>query len=126
MKLMHKIRIAVPSENPGGLNAQRSGHFGRCDVFTIVDIEKNKIVEVTALPNVEHSEGGCLVPVNLLYNEGVNAIIVGGMGMRPLMGFRNAEIKVYLGEGLTVEDSINGFMEDKLKLMTDEYVCGGH
>ncbi|KUO48933.1 MAG: dinitrogenase iron-molybdenum cofactor biosynthesis protein [Desulfitibacter sp. BRH_c19] len=123
---MSKNRIAIPSENPGGLKAQRSGHFGRCDVFTIIDIEQGVIKDVHAISNVDHTEGGCLVPVNLLAEQGVNGIIVSGMGLRPLMGFKNAGIKVYLGEGVTVEDSINGLLQDKLSMMTEEYVCGGH
>ena len=32
------IRIAVPSEAPGGLAAPRSGHFGRAECFTMVDL----------------------------------------------------------------------------------------
>ena len=30
--------LAVPSNGAGGLEAERSGHFGRCDCFTIVEI----------------------------------------------------------------------------------------
>lgn len=123
---MSKNRIAVPSVNPGGLDAPRSGHFGRCDLFTIIDIEDGKIADIQTVQNVEHSEGGCLVPVNLLAKEGVDAIIVGGMGLRPLMGFKNAGIKVYLGEGAIVKDSIHGFMENRLNIMTEDFVCGGH
>ncbi|MEW6623187.1 MAG: NifB/NifX family molybdenum-iron cluster-binding protein [Bacillota bacterium] len=123
---MSKTRIAVPSMFPGGLKAQRSGHFGRCDVFTVIDIDDDIIVDVSILNNIEHSEGGCLVPVNLLANHNVNSIIVGGMGMRPLMGFKEAGINVYLGDGITVEDAVNSFLKDQLDLMTTDHVCGGH
>ena len=119
-------RIAVPSMIPGGLKAQRSGHFGRCDMFTLVDIEDGKIINVNKASNVEHSEGGCLVPVNLLAGFDVNVIVVGGMGMRPLLGFKDAGIKVYLGTGDTVEDCITGYIEGKLAPMGEESVCGGH
>ena len=36
-----------------------------------------------------------MVPVNLLAQHKVNALIVGGIGMRPLMGFKQAGIDVY-------------------------------
>ena len=39
---MKKGRIAVPSIDEGGLNGQRSGHFGHCDVFTLVDVWKEE------------------------------------------------------------------------------------
>jgi len=76
----------MPKEQ-GGLGGVRSGHFGHCDVFTLVDVEDGKIKEVTTLPNQEHAQGGCMIPVNLLSENNVNALIVGGIGMRPLMGF---------------------------------------
>lgn len=121
-----KTRVAVPSMNPGGLKAQRSGHFGRCDVFTVADIEDGKIVNVETISNVDHSEGGCLVPVNLLTRNNVDAIVVGGMGLRPLLGFKKAGIKVYLGEGFYVEEAIQGYLDNRLNIMTEEFVCGGH
>lgn len=42
------MKIAIPSNSPGGLEADRSDHFGHCDVFTIVDLdaEKNSIKTV--------------------------------------------------------------------------------
>jgi predicted Fe-Mo cluster-binding NifX family protein len=36
-----------------------------------------------------------MVPVNLLAQHKVNALVVGGIGMRPLMGFRQVGINVY-------------------------------
>jgi predicted Fe-Mo cluster-binding NifX family protein len=104
----------------------RSGHFGHCDLFTIVDIENNEIKKIWTLQNVEHHQGGCLVPVNLLHENNVDTIIVGGMGLRPLMGFRNVGIEVLLGEGEIVKDSVNAYLEGKLLPMGDEHVCGGH
>lgn len=121
-----KVRVAVPSMLPGGLKAQRSGHFGRCDVFTVVDIEDDTIKNVETVSNVDHTEGGCLVPVNLLAKNNVNSIIVGGMGLRPLLGFKEVGIKVFIGEGITVEDSIKAYIDGKLDIMSEEFVCGGH
>lgn len=123
---MTKIKVAVPSMSPGGMEAKRSGHFGRCDVFTLVDIEDGKILDVKVINNVEHSEGGCLVPVNLLAAQKANAIIVGGMGMRPLLGFRAAGIEVLIGCGVTVKEAIEGYLVGKLEAMSEDYVCGGH
>jgi predicted Fe-Mo cluster-binding NifX family protein len=92
---MKNGRIAIPSMEDGGLDGRRSGHFGHCDVFTLVDVADGKIEEVTTIQNQEHVQGGCMVPVNLLAGHKVNALIVGGIGMRPLMGFRQAGIDVY-------------------------------
>ncbi|MFO7987150.1 MAG: NifB/NifX family molybdenum-iron cluster-binding protein [Desulfatiglandaceae bacterium] len=123
---MKEGRIAIPSMSPGGLDGERSGHFGHCDVFTFVDVEGGEIKEVTTIPNQSHVQGGCMVPVNLLASHNVKALIVGGIGMRPLMGFRQVGVDVYHDETRpqirpVVEDLING----RLPMISDEQVCGG-
>ena len=80
---MEKGRVAIPSLGNGGLDGQRSGHFGHCDVFTLVDVTGGEITNVSTIPNQSHVQGGCMVPVNLLAENEVNALIVGGIGMRP-------------------------------------------
>jgi len=44
---MENGRIAIPSEGKGGLDGQRSEHFGHCDAFTLVDVENGEISKVT-------------------------------------------------------------------------------
>ncbi len=79
---MEKGRIAIPSQGQGGMDGLRAGHFGHCDVFTLVDVEGGKIKEISTVPNEEHSQGGCMVPVNLLAGHLVTTLIVGGRGLR--------------------------------------------
>jgi predicted Fe-Mo cluster-binding NifX family protein len=118
--------IAVPSMNPGGIESMRSGHFGHCDVFTLVQVENGKISEISVLHNPPHTQGGCQAPVNLLHQNEVHALIVGGIGMRPLMGFRQAGIEVYFGpEGETVGAVIDYLLTGKLQLIGEHQVCGG-
>ena len=119
-------RIAVPSMENGGLDGQRAGHFGHCDVFTVVDVKNGEIAQVTTLNNKEHVQGGCMVPVNLLSENKIDALVVGGIGMRPLMGFRQVGIDVYHDAVRTeirpvVEDLIAG----NLPIIGDDQVCGG-
>ena len=123
---MENGRIAVPSQGNGGIDGQRSGHFGHCDVFTLVDVEKGAIKNITTLPNQAHDQGGCMVPVNLLANNKVTALIVGGIGLRPLMGFNQVGIDVYHDATRAeirpvVEDLISG----ELPLIKEDQVCGG-
>ena len=123
---MENGRIAVPSMETGGLDGQRAGHFGHCDVFTLVDVENGQIKSVSTIANGTHVQGGCMVPVNLLAGHKVNALIVGGIGMRPLMGFRQVGIDVYHDADRpeirpVVEDLIAG----KLQKIEDNQVCGG-
>jgi predicted Fe-Mo cluster-binding NifX family protein len=123
---MENGRIAVPSVEAGGLDGQRSGHFGHCDAFTLVDVEDGKIKQVTTLPNQGHVQGGCMVPVNILAQNNVNALIVGGIGMRPLMGFRQVGINVYHdATRQEIRAVVEDLIADKLPVIGDNQVCGG-
>jgi len=67
-----------------------------------------------------------MVPVNLLADNRVNALIVGGIGMRPLMGFRQSGIDVYYDETrLEIKLVVEDLIAEKLPLITDSQVCGG-
>lgn len=123
---MRNGRIAVPSNGNGGLDATRSGHFGHCDVFTLIDVKDGKIEKVSTIQNQEHVQGGCLVPVNLLASHNVKALVVGGIGMRPLMGFKQAGIDVYHdAQREEIKPVVEDLIAGKLPEITDDQVCGG-
>ena len=117
------VRVAVPSEYPGGLTAPRSGHFGRCDCFTIVEIAGEQLGEVTVVQNMPHTEGGCMAPVLLLAEHRVDAIVVDGIGGRPLAGFNQVGIAVHAGAGQTVEHSVRAFALDLLPSVDPGSAC---
>ncbi len=123
---MAKVRIAVPSEGQGGLDGKRAGHFGHCDVFTLVDVEDGQISEVSILGNKEHVQGGCMVPVNLLSENKVQQLIVGGIGMRPLAGFQQVGIDVYHdAERIDIRPVVEDLIAGKIPMITSDQVCGG-
>lgn len=63
-------------------------------------------------------------PVALLANEGIDAIVSAGMGMRPMMGFEQAGITV-LFENQTpgVGDVARMAAAGQLPAMTAEHAC---
>lgn len=123
---MDNGRIAIPSMAEGGIDGRRSGHFGHCDVFTLVDVENGEIKTVSTVPNQSHVQGGCMVPVNLLSSHSVNALIVGGIGLRPLMGFKQAGIDVYHdAERLEIRPVVEDLIGGRLPMISDDQVCGG-
>ena len=123
---MENGRIAVPSNGLGGLDGTRSGHFGHCDCFTLVDVENGAIKEISTLKNHEHSQGGCMVPVNLLASNEVNYLIVGGIGMRPLMGFKQVGIKVFHeDQNQQIGPVVEAMLSGNLMEIREDQVCGG-
>ena len=118
--------IAVPSLAPGGLAAQRSGHFGHCDFFTLVKVTGDTVAEVRVVDNTPHQEGGCLDPVKLLASHGATDIVVGGMGARPLAFFGDMGIAVYADQELpTVGQVVEALLEGSVPVMSPMQVCGG-
>lgn len=121
-----KTIIAIPSSNPGGMEAPLGAHFGHCDLYTLVTIENGETTNVEVAPCVPHQQGGCMAPVQYLAGKGANALIAGGMGFRPLMGFNQVGIKVYYGgQAATVGAAVEDFIKGGLPEFTQEHTCGG-
>lgn len=85
------MRYALPV-NGGKLAA----HFGHCEAFAMFDVDDStgKIVGREELPSPGHQPG--LLPV-WLAEQGVSAIIAGGMGTRAVGLFEENRVKVILG-----------------------------
>lgn len=123
---METTRIAIPSDQPGGMEAGLGAHFGHCDLYTIVEVAEGEVSAVGTLPNVPHQQGGCMAPVNHLAQNGVTALIAGGMGMRPLMGFNQKGIQVFYGAGApSVGAAVDAFLQGRLQPFTTDFTCGG-
>ena len=116
-------RVAVPPEAPGGLNARRSGHFGHCDCFTVVEIEGDTVGAVEVIANPPHQEGGCMRPVLILAENTVDAIVVDGIGGRPLMGFNQVGIAVHAGVGGDVQTAVTAYAQGSLPEVGMEGAC---
>lgn len=117
------MRIAVPSMLPGGLDAPVSGHFGHCEAFTIVTLKDKDIMGVEVAANGEH--GTCGAPVMRLADAQVDALVVGGIGGRPLALCRERGIGVFVSRAATVREAVEGFTRGQLPKFDDSHVCGG-
>ena len=67
-----------------------------------------------------------MVPVNLLSDNKVTALIVGGIGMRPLMGFKQVGIDVYHdAERAEIKPVVEDLIAGNLTEIQNDQVCGG-
>ncbi len=120
------MRVCVPSFLPGGLDAPVSEHFGHCEVFTVADIENGEIVKAWPLSNDdEGQEHTCAIPIQKVASEGVEHMIVGGIGQGALMGFLQQNIKVYSGASGTVEETVKRFIAGTLADTDSNSACQG-
>ena len=119
-----RIRLAVPSETPGGLGAARSGHFERSPSFTLIDLVNGEIAAVVFVENAPHGHGGCMSPVLTLGTNMVDAVIVAGIGHRPLLGCLQAGIRVFAGEDRPdVRSVVDAFVEMELSPVGPDATC---
>jgi FKBP-type peptidyl-prolyl cis-trans isomerase 2/predicted Fe-Mo cluster-binding NifX family protein len=118
--------IAIPSDSSEGLDSTISEHFGHCGAFTIVEVSDSEIGEVTILPNGGHEQGGCMAPVQLLKENGVEVLVAGGMGQRPLAGFQQVGIAVHFKQNAeTVRDAVELFIGGGCPAFDEAQTCGG-
>jgi predicted Fe-Mo cluster-binding NifX family protein len=118
------IRLAVPSETPGGLGAARSGHFGRSPSFTLVDLIDGEITAVDVVDNAPHGHGGCMSPVLTLGTNMVDAVIVAGIGHEPLLGCLQTGIRVFAGEDRPdVRSVVDAFVDMELSPVGPDATC---
>jgi len=85
------MRFAIPVS--GGVV---SPHFGHCEQFALIDVDETKktIVRKQLVASPGHEPG--LLPV-WLAEQGVSAVIAGGMGSRAQALFRENHIDVIIG-----------------------------
>jgi predicted Fe-Mo cluster-binding NifX family protein len=92
------MRIAISTEG----NAVFP-HFGRCPVFTIIDVVNGIVVGKGVIPNPGHQPG--FIP-RFLNEKGVQLVVTGGMGARAQDIFQELGMETVLGVSGNVDDVI--------------------
>lgn len=96
-----------------------SPHFGRCESYTIIEIQEGKILTREEIPNPGHQPG--FLP-QFLSNIGVNCIITGGMGPRAQNLFAQENIEAIIGVQGSIDEIIDKFLKQELEAGED--LCG--
>lgn len=119
-------KIAIPAETDAGLASQRSGHFGHSQHFIVVELENGRISSLTALKNLAHGPGGCMQPVGLLAENGIDSLLVAGIGRGPFQRLHQQGIRVFfadLNHYPDIQSAIDGFLDNKLPPLHPEQLC---
>ncbi len=110
-------KIAIPSMSDSGLESDVCYHYGSCEYFTIVDVCNKNIESIKAISNLSpESEHNCAAPSIILKSHNVDAVLVAGIGGRPLISLADKSIKVFAGitgkVSNAVEDYNNGLLQE--------------
>jgi predicted Fe-Mo cluster-binding NifX family protein len=92
-------------------------------MFLIVDTD-TKAVHAVANPHDEDMHGRCL-PLDLLVSEGVDVVVVGGIGAGALDRLSAARIAAYHGPHGTAGEVIDAVVSGALLPVLPEDTCGG-
>jgi predicted Fe-Mo cluster-binding NifX family protein len=106
------IKIAIPAKGKT-LDSKVDPRFGRCSYFIIVDTDTDKHYAI-ANTGRKAGEGAGIQAVQLLTNEGVEAIIGSNLGPNAILSLNYMNKKIYSGSG-KISDVITQFNEGKLE-----------
>ena len=121
------LRIATPTEGAGGLDAQRSAHFGHAASFTIIDLVDGQIAGSNVVVKPPHEHGGCGLVVQQLAQEGVSAVIVAGMGNGPRSAMAaNGMQALHDPVSATPRAAVAAYLDGALPHFGGEHACRGH
>ena len=125
--MANAYRIAIPSSGAGGLDAQRSSHFGHADCFTVIDVADGEVVGTEVVVNPPHEHGGCGRTVAMLAAGGVDTAIVVGMGGGPLAAMTASGITpLFDGESPTPLAAVQAFLAGNRTDFSADSTCRGH
>ncbi len=96
---MNKLKVGIATE--GEMVAQ---HFGRCQAYTIVEFDGNKVKNKEMVESPGHQPG--FLP-GWLAKFGVNFVVCGGMGPRAQQMFQEHNIIPIMGVMGTIKETIN-------------------
>ena len=118
------MKLAVPSVGEGGLEAQRSAHFGHADCFTILNVENGKVSLDGTIVNPPHEEGGCVPTRGHPRRGGHRRHRRRGHGHASMQGFAAAGITVlHDAESPTVGAAAERVAAGQLEAMGPEHAC---
>ena len=112
------MKIAVPT-----LEGKLCAHFGHCETFTFVEID-DKTQEITSIIENEPEEGVSCASAIWVASQGIDTVLAGGMGGRPLGIFEQNGIEVVTGcPEMDIEELVKLYLEHTLE--TGVNSCGG-
>jgi predicted Fe-Mo cluster-binding NifX family protein len=117
-----KVGFAVQVNQ--GLESTVYDHFGSAPAFIIVDTELKQIFTVDN-SDANHVHGACN-PVAALGGNGLDALVVGGIGAGAIMKLNALGVKIYSSGAPTVSENIALLEENRLQELSMNDSCKSH
>ena len=117
------MKLCIPTEGKGGLDAQVAQHFGRCETYTVVD---TKTKEAEVFPNTSSHMGGVGLPPAIIQSTGADTLVCRELGPRAVNLLCDMNIKVYVGASGNVQEVLGAFEQGKFEEANMHNACAEH
>jgi len=115
------MKIAIPSAD-----GKLCGHFGHCEDFTFVEVNPDT-KEILSVETKVPEEGISCQSAGWISEQGVNIVLAGGMGGRPMAMFAQNGVEVISGcPELEIRELVTSFLNSSLAAGENTCVEGGH
>lgn len=118
------MRVCIPIREGSGREAAVHNHFGSAPAFVLADTETGAAEDLPN-PGAHHAHGSCR-PLAGLAGRDLDAVVVGGMGVRAMQQIREAGLKIYYAGGGTVGEVLDALAAGRLPEMEEAHACTGH
>ncbi len=110
------VKIAIATEG-----SSVSAHFGKCETFTIAEVEASKVKNKSVISTEGNQHG--LLP-GFLASQGVELVIAGGMGEGARQNLADNGIEIISGISGSIDEAVEAFI--KGELVSTNAGCSGH
>jgi predicted Fe-Mo cluster-binding NifX family protein len=122
------MKICIPTEDEGGLEAQVCGHFGSAPFYTVVEVESGEVEVIGNNTSHERQHGAC-APIEHLASHSLDAMVCQGIGRGAILRLQQQGIRVLIAGpqlGSRVEDVVEALRRGQLRDASPLDACEGH
>jgi predicted Fe-Mo cluster-binding NifX family protein len=118
------MNVCIPVNEDKGLESRVCAHFGSAPAFVVVDTETGACRAIVN-QNQHHGHGQC-APLASLQGQGIDAVVVGGIGMGALGKLQAAGMAVHRSVHATVAEAVDALKAGTLPAMDAQSACAHH
>ena len=112
-----KIILSSQGKTPKDLIDVR---FGRCHYFAIYDVESSTY-EFISNRSADDNQGAGVSAAQLVLDEHPEALLTERLGPKAFQVLQQSAIKLYKCHGITLEDAVERYRQEKLEAIEEPY-----
>ena len=102
------MKVGISASSDKGWKAEVDSRFGRAPFFAIVDLDKMEI-DIKENPATGSSHGAGVKAAQVMFDQGVEAVIAGNIGPKAFQGLQSGELKLYSFKNGNIKEAVEAF-----------------